>query len=279
MTRLSNAFDQSTAATRCKEFRKRILDMSQTVSALHIAPAFSCLEMVDAIYFGLMRREADGSSKDRFIMSKGHGCLAQYVALERLGVLSKADLDSFCTRDGLLGAHPDYGTPGVEASTGALGHGLAIGLGMAMAERQIAGKNGDPGVIYVVVSDGELQEGSTWEAFMQASSFGVSNLVVMIDNNDFQSLGRTSETHPSFYPVVEKLAAFGWDVAEVNGHDAGAVVAAVQARDQIRPFCVVGRTIKGRGVEFMEEVLIWHYRSPNPEEYALAVAGLTEVRA
>jgi transketolase len=128
-----------------------------------------------------------------------------------------------------------------------------------------------------VLSDGEMQEGSTWEALMMASSLGVSNLVAVIDNNDFQSLGRTSETHPSFYPLGEKLSAFGWEIAEINGHNAEALYDAVTMREGRKPLVVVAKTVKGRGVQFMENVPIWHYRSPNPEEYRLAVANLAEV--
>jgi len=129
-------------------------------------------------------------------------------------------------------------------------------------------------VVYAVLSDGEVQEGSTWEATMQASSLGVDNLVAFIDNNDFQSLGRTSETHPSFYPVVEKFTAFGWESVEVPGHDAAAIFAAVRGRRGDRPLMVNCRTTKGKGVSYMEGVPIWHYRSPNKEEFTQAMAEI-----
>jgi transketolase len=273
----TNHFDSSLARQRCVKYRRRILDVSQRVSALHIAPAFSCLEIVDCIYHGLMRPAGAGRSVDAFLMSKGHGCMAQYAILEDIGVLPRGELDRYCTAGGLLGAHPDYGCPGIEAATGALGHGLAMALGMAIAERNRTKKGVSVPVIYTVLSDGEMQEGSTWEALMMASSLGVSNLVAVIDNNDFQSLGRTSETHPTFYPLGEKLAAFGWEVAEINGHDAGALYNAVTMREGRKPLVVVAKTVKGRGVQFMENVPIWHYRSPNPDEYRQAVANLVEV--
>jgi transketolase len=273
---LPNDFDASAARGRCLRYRRRILDISQKVSALHIAPAFSCLEIVDCIYGGLIRPE----SGDTFLMSKGHGCMAQYAILEDRKVLPEGALDQYCTAEGMLGAHPDYGTPGIEASTGSLGHGLAMALGMAIAERNKAKASGRPPArIFVVLSDGEMQEGSTWEAIMMASSLGVTNLVAFIDNNDFQSLGRTSETHPSFYPVVEKLQAFGWESVELNGHDAGAVFRAVAERKGDRPFCVVAKTVKGRGVSYMENVPIWHYRAPSPDEYRQALDGLREIAA
>jgi len=267
-----DSFDVTAAAQRCKRFRRRILDISQQVQALHIGSAYSCTEIVDSIYFGLMRDGASGKSSDVFLMSKGHGCMIQYVVLEQLGILSRHDLDRYCKADGILGCHPDYGNPGIEASTGSLGHGLSMSVGMALAERL----KGTGGIVYVVLSDGEVQEGSTWEATMMASSLGVTNLVGFIDNNDFQSLGRTSETHPSFYPVVEKFQAFGWESVQVNGHDSAAIVAAVRSRTGDRPLMVNCRTTKGKGVSYMENVPIWHYRSPNKDEFVRAVAELEE---
>src|SRR6202030_952712 len=149
----------------------------------------------------------------------------------------RADLDAYCTPTGKLGVHPDYGNPGIAAATGSLGHGLSMACGMALAER--GRKTG--GIIYTVLSDGEVQEGSTWEATMMASSLGLDNIVAFIDNNDFQSLGRTSETHPSFYPLVEKYLAFGWEAVEVPGHDSSALFEAVAVRRGTKPLMVVAR--------------------------------------
>jgi transketolase len=269
---LRHAFDAKAARARCLRFRRRILDISQQVGALHIGSAYSCTEIVDCVYHGLMRRFPDGKSPDTFVMSKGHGCMIQYVILEEMGVLSRRDLDLYCKSEGRLGCHPDYGNPGIEASTGSLGHGLSISVGMALAER--GRKTG--GVIYAVLSDGEVQEGSTWEAIMMASSFGCSNLVAFVDNNDFQSLGRTSETHPSFYPLVEKFEAFGWECAEVDGHDSAAIFQAVTSRKGDKPFMLVSKTTKGKGISYMENVPIWHYRSPSKKEYEQAVLELEQ---
>jgi transketolase len=268
-----NSFDVADARRRCVRYRRRILDISQQVAALHAAPAFSCLEIVDTIYHGLMRRNLDGSFWDTFLMSKGHGCLAQYVMLEDLGVLGDDDLALYCRPEGRLGAHPDYGIPGIAASTGSLGHGLGIAVGMAFADRL----NRHDRNIYVLLGDGEMQEGSIWEAMMMAANLGLDRLVALADVNDFQGLGRTSETHPCFYPVPDKAIAFGWDAAEVNGHDHQAVLDAVAGRGGGKPLLVVCRTVKGKGVAYMENVPIWHYRSPNRDEYAQAIAALTEV--
>lgn len=269
--RCDDTFDIATARARCKKYRRRILDMSQNVSALHIGGAFSCTEIVDCIYNEFLRPGArGGKSPDTFLMSKGHGCMIQYVILEDLGILSKADLDAYCTPKGRLGTHPDYGNPGIEASTGALGHGLSMAVGMALAERG----RGTNGIIYTVLSDGEVQEGSTWESILMASSLKVTNIVAFVDNNDFQSLGRTSETHPSFYPLAAKFEAFGWETAEIDGHDPGAIHAAVTGRIGTKPLMVCAKTVKGKGVSYMENAPIWHYRSPNKDEYAQALREL-----
>ena len=266
-----NSFDPKLARGRAKKYRRRILDMSQNVSALHIGGAYSCTEIVDCIYNEFMRPGAKGGkSPDTFLMSKGHGCMIQYVILEDHGILSKADLDAYCTPQGRLGTHPDYGNPGIEASTGALGHGLSMVVGMALAER---GRRTD-GIIYTVLSDGEVQEGSTWEAILMGSSLKLANIVAFVDNNDFQSLGRTSETHPSFYPLAAKFQAFGWETAEIDGHDPKAIFEAVTNRGGTKPLMVCAKTTKGKGVSYMENVPMWHYRSPNKDEYAKAIAEL-----
>jgi transketolase len=261
------AFDAAAARQRCLQYRRRILDVSQRVGALHIAPAFSCLEMTDVIYNGLKRPQ------DAFVMSKGHGCVSQYVILEDLGIMPTEEIERYCTPKGVLGAHPDIGTPGIEASTGSLGHGLGIAVGMAYAEYL---KETDIRV-HVVLSDGELQEGSTWEAVQMAANYKLENLLLFVDLNDFGGLERISDHHPAVFPVAEKFEAFGWETAQANGHDATAIHAAVAKRKGGKPFVFIGRTVKGRGVSYMEHVPIWHYRSPNKEEYAQALRELKEI--
>lgn len=255
---------------RCRSYRKRILDISQKVSALHIAPAFSCLEIVDTIYHLLMRRDEFGNYHDSFVMSKGHGYMAQAVILEELGILSKRDLDDYCTPNGRLGGHPDYGVPGIEATTGSLGHGLGIAVGMAAADRIL----GADRRIFVVIGDGEMQEGSIWEALMMAPNLGLKGLTVFLDFNNYQGLGRTSESHPYFDPVTDKVKSLGWAAADVEGHDSDRIVAAVRRCEGDRPIFIVCRTIKGQGVSFMQDDPIWHYRSPSKEEYARALAEI-----
>ena len=267
-----NRIDLAAARVRCLAYRKRILDISQQVSALHVAPAFSCMEITDLIYHNLMRRDSNGEYRDVFLMSKGHGCMVQYVILEEHGVLSRKDLDLYCKAGGILGAHPDCETPGICASTGSLGHGLGMATGQAYAEHL----KGSDVLIYCLLSDGEFQEGSTWEAMMMAANLRLDNLIAFMDYNDFTGLERLSDAHKAFYPLVPKAEAFGWESVEVDGHDEEAMFDAVMERHGGRPLLLVCRTVKGKGVSYMENAAIWHYRSPNKEEYQ---QGLRELLA
>lgn len=273
LDRLHNQFSAAEARQRCLRYRKRMLDVSQHLAAIHMAPALSALEITDACYNALMRRGEDGSFIDTFVMSKGHGYLCQATILEDLGIMPSEQMDSYGTPKSRLGGHPDHGVWGIEASTGSLGHGFGMAVGMAAADRI----KGDDRRIYVIVGDGEMQEGSSWEAVMMAATLELKNLVVFCDYNDSQGLGPISESHPYLEPLAAKVKEFGWEVADVNGHDAEQIVGAVRGRSGERPFFCVCRTIKGRGVSYMENVPIWHYRSPNKDEYAQAIAELAEV--
>jgi transketolase len=267
-----NSLDAGAARERCRRYRRRILDISQQVTALHVAPAFSCVEITDVIYNKLLRYQSDGQPHDVFLMSKGHGCMIQYVILEEQGVLSSKDLAEYCKPSGRLGAHPDYETPGIAASTGSLGHGLGIATGQAYAEKL----KGSDVHIYCVLSDGEFQEGSTWEAMMMAANLKLDNLVAFMDYNDFGGLEPMSVGHPAFYPLVPKAEAFGWEAIEVDGHDEEAMFEAVMGRRGGSPLLVVCRTVKGKGVSYMENVAIWHYRSPSKEEYEQGLKEIAE---
>lgn len=197
---------------------------------------------MDEIYYGLM------TPGDTFVMSKGHAAIAQYVVLESLGLLPSAEVDAYCTKRGRLGVHPDRGGC-IAASTGALGHGLAMAAGMAYANREHQ--------VYCLLSDGECQEGSTWEAAMVAANLRLSNLVCFVDNNDMNSSEVLSERHPALYPLEEKFRAFGWNTPNYPG-----------------PTVSVIETVKSKGVSFMEGVAMWHYRSPTREEFSKAMAEL-----
>ena len=166
--------------------------------------------MVDVIYYGLMRKKQNKYFDS--LMSKGHGCMSQYVVLESLGILKKKYLDSYCTKNGKLGCHPDYGIPGIEAS-GSLGHGMGLAVGMAYAD--YINKNNR---ILYMISDGELQEGSTWENMMMASNLNLKNLICFIDHNGSQSFGITKK-HTQMFIISKKIRSFGWECIEINGHD------------------------------------------------------------
>ena len=265
-------FEIRNSKIRCKNYRLKILEISQKVQALHLGGAFSCMEIVDMIYYNFMRKRKK-SYVDTFLMSKGHSCMAQYVILEHLKILKKKDLDQYCTKDGILGCHPDYGNPGIEASTGSLGHGLGLAAGMVQADK-IKKKNRKT---FVLISDGELQEGSTWENMMMAANLELNNLIVFLDHNGSQSFGHTKETHPKFYPIMQKIKSFNWDCVTVeNGHDQKELYRKTipLLRKNKKPLMIICNTIKGKGVSYMEHEPIWHYRSPSKEEYKIAVMEL-----
>jgi transketolase len=227
---------------------------------------------VDSLYNDIMSWKDDRTPADVFLMSKGHGCMIQYVILEERDILQRRDLEAYCKPEGRLGAHPDFGTPGIAAATGSLGHGMGMAVGMAYAEKlqRSAAK------IYLVLSDGECQEGSTWEAAMMAGNLKLDNLTAFVDYNDFSGLDRMSEAHPAFHPLGEKFRSFGWDAIEVDGHSQLDIVSAAERPHSKRPLAVICKTVKGKGVSYMENVPIWHYRSPNAEEYAIAMQQLQD---
>ena len=193
--------------------------------------------------------------------------MVQYVILNEWGILPDNDLETYCQPGGRLGAHPDYGVPGVTASTGSLGHGMGIGVGLSYGDKLLQSDK----ITYIIISDGELQEGSTWEAIMMAGNLCLSNLVVFLDLNDFSGLERMSDAHKAFYPVTDKVEAFGWHVLECDGHDGEALYDTASSRCKNKPTFIICKTVKGKGVSFMENVPIWHYRSPNKMEYAQAL--------
>lgn len=270
-TLIKKNFSIIKSKTRCNDFRKRILEVSQQVKALHLGGAFSSLEIADFVYYGLMSFK-NKLPNDYFIMSKGHSAIAQYIILENLGILKKRDLDNYCTKHGILGAHPDYGNPGIEASTGSLGHGMALATGIAYSN-QILNNNKKT---FVILSDGELQEGSTWESIMMAANLKVKNLYCFLDHNGSQSFGVTKITHPKFYPIKDKIKSFGWDVKEVNGHNQNEFVKLFKTKKLKSPLFIICNTVKGKGVSYMENKPIWHYRSPTQNEYTKAIMELNK---
>lgn len=240
------------------QLRKRILEISQKVPALHIGGTFSSAEIIQVLYDKKLK-----SKKDKFILSKGHAGILLYAMLEQKGLVSKKYLDSYCKKDGVYGVHPEVHQRGVEASTGSLGHGLAIAAGMSLAKKS---RN-----IYVLISDGELMEGSIWEAVLTISSFKLNNITLIIDNNDLQSATRASKTHPSLYPIKKKFESFKWQAIECNGHNYDQILKSINKKRKNNPLCIIAKTIKGFPISFMKNKAIWHYRSPNKEEYQIAL--------
>ncbi len=232
----------------------------------HIGPSMSLIEIMRVLYDDVMRHRPDEpkwDGRDRCILSKGHGCLAQYAVLADAGYFPLGELDSFCRKGTILGGHPDHGhAPGVEASTGSLGHGLSIGVGMAMGAKL----QGRDSRVYVIMGDGEIQEGAVWEAAMSASKHKLDTLYAIVDYNKIQSYGFVSDVQ-ELEPLADKWRAFGCGVREVDGHDVEALKDAFAApAEPGRPTAVICRTIKGKGLPFAENDPDWHHKSRMPED-------------
>jgi transketolase len=243
----------------------------------HLGSAFSAIEILRVLYDDVMavRPEApDWPERDRCLLSKGHGCLALYAILADKGFFPTAELDRFCLHDGILGGHPDANKiPGVEASTGALGHGPSIGLGMALAGRM----RGADWRVFVVTGDGEINEGSVWEAAMTAAKHRLDNYCLIVDYNKHQSYAATAEVL-ELEPLWDKLTSFGFTVRDVDGHDIGHLreTFAELPFEAGRPNAVICHTIKGRGVDFAENNLEWHHKSKIPDEEYDRIAAAIE---
>ena len=228
----------------------------------HVGSSLSLLEIMRVLYDDVLNYRAedpDWEDRDRCILSKGHGCIGQYVLLAEHGFFPHETLDTFCRRDSILGGHPEAGkVPGIEASTGALGHGLPIGVGRAMGLRIKRSK----ARVFVITGDGEINEGSVWEAAMSASKHRLSNLTVMVDYNKIQSAGPTDDILP-LEPLADKWRAFGFGVAEVDGHDCDALRAVLGRLplETDRPSAIICHTIKGKGFGFAEGDPGWHHKS------------------
>jgi transketolase len=270
---LLKSFNSLASKKRCLYYRRKLLEISQTVQALHMGGALSVIEILDFIYYKFIIPTIKSKNSNIFLMSKGHSCIAQYILLQSIGIIKKKDLDLYCKQNGKLGCHPDYGTPGIEASTGSLGHGMGLSVGIALANKIKSIKSS----VFLIISDGELQEGSTWESMMMAANLELDNLVCFLDHNGSQSFGSTKITHPKFYPINKKVLAFNWDCIEVNGHNTNEInkkINIFMKKKQKKPLFVICNTVKGKGVKFMENKPVWHYRSPNPDEYKTAIKNL-----
>ena len=228
----------------------------------HVGSSLSPIEILRVLYDDILRHDPKRPlwpERDRCILSKGHGCLALYAILVDKGYFAAEELDSFCKTDGILGGHPERGkVPGVEASTGALGHGLSIGIGMALAARM----QKRPSRIFVVMGDGEINEGSVWEAALCAGKHRLTNLYALVDYNKIQSAGPTAEIQ-DLEPLADKWRAFGFATAEVDGHDVAALRALLTRLplDAGKPTAVICHTVKGKGFPFAENDAKWHHHT------------------
>ncbi|MFT7835678.1 transketolase [Saccharothrix sp. BKS2] len=250
--------------------RLHILEQSHRARFGHIGSALSIADVVAVLFDGVLRGE--GPDRERFILSKGHAVLALYAALYETGRIDRAALDSYCGNGTPLGAHPEHVVDAIDFSTGSLGHGLSIGAGSALAARM----QGSDRRTFVLVSDAELNEGSVWEAAMFAAHRGLGSLVAIVDANGQQALGPTNQVL-DLEPLVPRWEAFGWSAQEVDGHDVGALRAALDSVDSTssRPHVIIARTTAGSGVSFMEDRVAWRYWPLSDEQYATAVADVT----
>jgi transketolase len=245
---------------RSKYLRSLIID-GLSAGRGHVGSSLSLVEIVRVLYDDVLNvrpGEPKWPERDRFILSKGHGCLAQFAVLADHGFFPKEELKSFCHSGALLGGHVDAHVPGVEASTGALGHGLPIGVGAAIAARM----RGRSSRVFVVMGDGELNEGSIWEAALAASKHKLDNLTAIVDYNQLQSYGRVDEVMP-LEPLADKWRAFGFAVREIDGHNVAALRATFAALpfEAGKPNAVIAHTLKGRGISYAELNADWHHKS------------------
>jgi transketolase len=257
------------------QIRCDVLQMVHRARAAHVGSSLSVVDILAVLYAEVLNHrpaDPDWDARDRLILSKGHAAAAGYAALARTGYFRPELLERYCANDSPLAGHltASAGAPGVELSSGSLGHGLPVGAGMSLH----AARTGARHRVFVVLSDGECDEGTTWEAALFGAHHRLSNLCAVVDYNRIQSFGRVEDVL-GLEPFAEKWRAFGWDVAEVDGHDHDALGTALGTAHPTRPRAVIAHTIKGKGVSFMEDDLLWHYRNPDDAQLAQA---LEEVR-
>lgn len=261
-----------------KDIRKKILEINFKGQGSHIGSALSCADILTVLYFGILKidpKNPDLESRDRFILSKGHAASALYATLAEAGFFPEKVLENYYQNGSKMSCHATRGhIPGIEASTGSLGHGLPMGSGMALAGKKDYKKYR----VFVLMSDGECDEGSNWEAALFASHHKLDNLVAIIDYNKWQCFGRTNEVL-NLEPLKDKWISFGWSVKEIDGHNFYEIEKNLSKTPFIKnkPILVIAHTIKGKGVSFMEDRLEWHYKSLKEDEFKSAIQELNKI--
>ena len=252
-----------------KKLRMDVIEMSHRAKAAHLGSALSTIDILSVLYSSFLKiydsENAEYEDRDRFILSKGHAATALYATLANFGIIDKKELLNYGKKGSLLEEHPSTKLSGVEASTGSLGHGLPIANGMSLSAKIKSKKF----KVYVLMSDGECNEGSVWEAAMFASKNKLDNLTAIVDFNKWQATGRSQDVL-QLDPLSDKWKSFGWDVTQIDGHSHKQITEAFSAKTNGKPKLIIADTVKGKGVSFMEDDNNWHYRSPNEEEVMIA---------
>lgn len=257
-----------------KEIRKATLKMVYQANASHIGGAFSMADLLAVLYSGVLNTNPKNSTdinRDRLFLSKGHACTSLYATLALKGFFDLKELDNYSKNESLLLSHASHKVPGVEFSTGSLGHALPVACGVSLSVK----RNAKLFKVYTILSDGELDEGSNWEAILFAQQHKLNNLIAIVDYNKIQSFGSVADVI-SLHPLDKKFESFGWNVIEIDGHNHEEIFNALEKakQSQEKPTVIIANTIKGKGVDFMENELLWHYKSPSKEQYENALEQL-----
>lgn len=257
------------------DIRKKILKMHFNAQSSHIGSSLSCVEIMVSLYFGILRIDPKNpldANRDRFLLSKGHAASVLYATLARRGFFDKSLLENYCCDGGLLPGHCCRNSvPAIEVSTGSLGHGLPMGIGMALAAKH----DRQQYRTFVLLSDGECDEGSVWESAMFAGHYKLDNLIAIVDYNKIQAFRRTEEVL-NLEPFADKWKAFGWEVKEIDGHNFSEIIETLKGIPfkNGKPNIIIAHTVKGKGISFMENKLVWHYNAPNESEFKIGLQEL-----
>ena len=256
---------------KAREVRVNIMDMIHKAQSGHPGGSLSAADIVTALYFDVAQLKPDEPrwpERDRILLSKGHACPVVYACLAMRGFFEMKHLDTLRQIESILQGHPIHKTPGIDMTTGSLGHGLSIGLGMAL-EGKLTGKDYQ---VYVILGDGEINEGHVWEAAMAANKYKTDNLTAFIDRNGLQMDGFCSDIMP-MGDICEKFRAFGWEALHIDGHNMEQILSAIEKARTVadKPVCIVADTVKGKGVSYMENVCEWHGKCPDNTEYDCAI--------